>query len=66
MGNAEMLEMYKEEASEYLKELQSLVELEKDPKNQEVINKIFRASHTLKSMSAAMGFNKIAELTHDA
>ena len=30
-----------------------------------VVNEIFRNAHTLKGMSATMGFNKIAELTHE-
>jgi two-component system chemotaxis sensor kinase CheA len=30
-----------------------------------VLNDIFRNAHTLKGMSATMGYNKIAELTHE-
>lgn len=61
----EYLGMYKSEAEEHIQTLQLLVELEKNPNNTEIITKIFRAAHTLKSMSATMGFNNIAELMHE-
>ncbi len=42
-----------------------LLELEQNPSNIEAIGEIFRAAHTLKGMSATMGFEKIAHLTHE-
>ena len=42
-----------------------LLALEQDPSNIESIGEIFRAAHTLKGMSATMGFEKIAHLTHE-
>lgn len=42
-----------------------LLALEEDPTNIEAVNEIFRAAHTLKGMSATMGFEKIAQLTHE-
>jgi len=41
-----------------------LLAMEQTPGNIEVIEEIFRAAHTLKGMSATMGFEKIAHLTH--
>src|SRR5690606_39694204 len=41
-----------------------LLLLEKDPTNLQIVAEIFRAAHTLKGMSATMGFNDLAELTH--
>jgi two-component system chemotaxis sensor kinase CheA len=41
-----------------------LLALEKNPNDTESINKIFRASHTIKSSSSTMGFMKISELAH--
>ena len=38
--------------------------LEQDGENQETIQKIFRAAHTLKGSSAAMGMTTMKELTH--
>ncbi|NLI75877.1 MAG: chemotaxis protein CheA, partial [Candidatus Riflebacteria bacterium] len=42
-----------------------LLALEDDPSNVESIGEIFRAAHTLKGMSATMGFEKVAHLTHE-
>ncbi len=42
-----------------------LLAMEQTPGNIEVIEEIFRAAHTLKGMSATMGFEKIAHLTHE-
>ena len=42
-----------------------LLELEQNPTNIEAVGEIFRAAHTLKGMSATMGFEKIAHLTHE-
>jgi two-component system chemotaxis sensor kinase CheA len=42
-----------------------LLSLEQDPTNLEAVGEIFRAAHTLKGMSATMGFEKVAHLTHE-
>ena len=53
------------EGKEYLQILNtSLLKLEKNPKDKKGIDSIFRASHTLKSMAAAMGFMNIELLCH--
>ncbi|MCX9012133.1 MAG: chemotaxis protein CheA [Candidatus Methanoperedens sp.] len=63
---SEYKEMYAVEAAEHLQSMNdALLNLEKDPKNSETINVMFRAAHTLKGMSATMGYSNIAELTHD-
>ncbi len=43
---------------------ESLIALEKDPSNDETINKLFRAFHTLKGNAATMGYIKFSELSH--
>lgn len=43
----------------------SLLNLEQNPSNLDAVEEIFRAAHTLKGMSATMGFEKIAHLTHE-
>lgn len=54
-----------DEASDNLKGLDDLtLELEKDCENMPVINEILRSAHTLKGMSATMGFQNMASLTH--
>jgi len=42
-----------------------LLSLEQNPANTDAVEEIFRAAHTLKGMSATMGFEKIAHLTHE-
>lgn len=43
---------------------EEVLNLEQDGKNPETIQRIFRAAHTLKGSSAAMGMDKMKELTH--
>jgi len=63
---SEYKEMYAVEAAEHLQSMnEALLSLEKDPTNSDTINVMFRAAHTLKGMSATMGYTNIAELTHD-
>jgi len=63
---SEYKEMYTVESAEHLQSMnEALLSLEKDPKNSETINVMFRAAHTLKGMSATMGFTNIKELTHN-
>ncbi len=57
--------MFVEEAREHLQTLnQSLLDFEKDPKNKDALNKIFRAAHTIKGMSATLNYEKIQKLSH--
>jgi two-component system chemotaxis sensor kinase CheA len=58
--------MFLEESREHLQTLNSCVlDLENDPENLSVLSEIFRSAHTIKGMSATMGFTTIAELTHE-
>ncbi|MDI6602479.1 MAG: chemotaxis protein CheA, partial [Thermoanaerobacteraceae bacterium] len=59
------LEIFVEESKEHIEELNSrLLEIEKSPEDRELVDNIFRISHTLKGMAATMGFLKMGELTH--
>ena len=65
MDLSQFKEIFVSEAKEHLVALNSgLVELEKNPGNQEMLNQIFRAAHTLKGMAATMGFDTVTQLTH--
>lgn len=60
------LNVFADEAREHLQNLNgALLTLETDTGNLSLINDIFRSAHTLKGMSATMGFNNVAELTHN-
>ncbi len=59
-------EAFKEEAVELLSQLEdTLLELEQDPTNAEVIASIFRTMHTIKGSASMFGFEKIAHFTHE-
>lgn len=58
--------MFLEESREHLQTLnRCLLDLENDPRNLSLLDEIFRSAHTIKGMSATMGFTAIAELTHE-
>lgn len=66
MEMSEYKEIFKAESEEHLKQLnEALLGLEQNPEDMEYINNMFRSAHTLKGMSATMGFNTIAQLTHE-
>lgn len=59
------LGLFLEEAREKLQILDDeILELEKDITNKQVIDEIFRAAHTLKGSSGALGYKNMNKLTH--
>ena len=57
---------YREEAAELLAELEtSLLDLETRPDDRELIDRVFRAMHTIKGSGAMFGFDEIAAFTHE-
>src|SRR5699024_10804809 len=65
MDIEQYLDVFIDESTEHLDVLYNqLVELEKNPTDKQVIEEIFRAAHTIKGMSATMGFEDVAHLTH--
>jgi two-component system, chemotaxis family, sensor kinase CheA len=55
-----------EEAHERLAELEAtLLDLETDPTNTELVAKAFRAMHTIKGSGAMFGFEAVASFTHE-
>ena len=66
METNQYMEMFLDESREHLQSLNDgLLGLENNPEDLSVLNEIFRNAHTLKGMSATMGYTKTAELTHD-
>ena len=65
--DASLLQDYLMECEELLQQLdQDLVTIETSPEDSELLNRIFRAFHTIKGTSGFMGFTAIVELTHHA
>jgi two-component system chemotaxis sensor kinase CheA len=61
----EYQDVFLEEADDQLQELnKNLLDLEQNPDNEETINNIFRAAHSLKSSAAFVGLNDLSELAH--
>ncbi|SDY71323.1 two-component system, chemotaxis family, sensor kinase CheA [Evansella caseinilytica] len=59
------MEMFIEESKEHLQAMnEHLLKLESNPEDGSLVNEIFRSAHTLKGMSATMGFEDLASLTH--
>lgn len=65
MDTNQYLEMFIEESKEHLQACnEHLLALEKNPEDIAIVNEVFRSAHTLKGMSATMGYEDIANLTH--
>lgn len=66
-NDPEILAEFISDASEHLQTAESsLLALEADPGNQEVLNVIFRAFHSTKGTASFLGLNAIKELAHHA
>lgn len=66
METNQYMDMFLDESHEHLQSLNDgLLGLEDNAEDLSVLNEIFRNAHTLKGMSATMGYNKTAELTHE-
>lgn len=60
------LSMFIDESNDHLQSLnENLLRLESDPEDLSIVQIIFRSAHTLKGMSATMGFEDLAALTHE-
>ena len=60
------LEIFLDETAEHLQNLSDqLMILENEPENEDTINEIFRAAHSLKGMAGTMGYKRMQNVTHD-
>lgn len=60
------LAMFIDESNDHLQSLnENLLRLEGAPEDISIVQDIFRSAHTLKGMSATMGFEDLASLTHE-
>lgn len=61
----EIVESFLVETREIIEGLdQDLLELERGSTNPDLLNRIFRAAHTVKGTSSFLGFDQMSELTH--
>jgi two-component system chemotaxis sensor kinase CheA len=59
-------ELFLSESQEYLGNISKcLVKLEENPADSAQLNEIFRCVHTLKGMSATMGYEKLTQVSHE-
>lgn len=66
MDISQYKDLFITEAQEHLDSLNKfLLKLEGDPEDRDVITEIFRSAHTLKGMSATMGYDQLTELAHE-
>jgi two-component system, chemotaxis family, sensor kinase CheA len=66
METSEYLDMFLAEGREHLQELNlAVVRIEEAPDDRETVDEIFRIAHSMKGMSATMGFAGMARLTHE-
>lgn len=66
MDVSQYLEIFIDETKEHLQSLNTqILNLEQDPENEDTINEIFRAAHSLKGMAGTMGYKRMQTLTHD-
>lgn len=60
------MSVFIDEANDHLQSLNDhMLQLEQSPEDISIVQVIFRSAHTLKGMSATMGFEDLASLTHD-
>ena len=65
--DASLLQDFLTECGELLEQLdQDLVAMETSPSDTELLNRVFRAFHTIKGTSGFMGFQSVVALTHEA
>ena len=61
-----LIETFRSETSELLGELEdALLELEENPDDREMVDRVFRALHTIKGNGSMFGFDQISRFTHD-
>lgn len=66
MDVSQYLEIFLDETNEHLQNLNTqILSLEQEPDNEDTINEIFRAAHSLKGMAGTMGYKRMQNLTHD-
>lgn len=65
MSQDELIQVFIEESEEELRELEAgLIRLEEDSSDDDTINRVFRAAHTIKGSAGLVGFEHVSNFTH--
>jgi two-component system chemotaxis sensor kinase CheA len=65
LDRAELLQIFSAESEENLRDMElAFVQLESSPQDEETLQAIFRAAHTLKGNAAGLGFPALAKFAH--
>ena len=65
MAMDELVKVFMEESEDEIRELESgLIRLEEDKEDEDTINRVFRAAHTIKGSAGLVGFDSVSIYTH--
>lgn len=63
--NNQFSEVFKQEAEELLSDIEDcILDIENNPEDNDAVNRLFRAMHTIKGSGAMFGFENISSFTH--
>ncbi len=66
MAIDELIQVFLEECDDEIRELEAgLIKLEGDQEDEGIINRIFRAAHTIKGSAGLVGFDEVSNFTHN-
>jgi two-component system chemotaxis sensor kinase CheA len=66
MAMDELVKVFMEECEDEIRELESgLIRLEEDKEDEDTINRVFRAAHTIKGSAGLVGFDSVSNYTHN-
>ncbi|HOO36715.1 MAG TPA: chemotaxis protein CheA [Deltaproteobacteria bacterium] len=66
MAIDELVQIFLEESEDEIRELEAgLIKLEEDQEDDNIINKVFRAAHTIKGSAGLVGFDEVSNFTHN-
>ncbi len=65
MAQEELIDLFAQDAADTVRDLeQALILLEESPDDPELVNRIFRAAHTIKGNAGIVGLSTLASFTH--
>ena len=66
MAIDELVQVFLEESEDEIRELEAgLIKLEEEQDDENIINRVFRAAHTIKGSAGLVGFDDVSNFTHD-